>query len=326
MNSYTNTYNVNSCTNSYMNSYTKFQVYTHCPLTGPASQVAPAAPPLIFQEEDGPDADGDQGAPDPNDDADFGFGAAAAQAAAGAGPLDPCSLDPLTSFIKELGELSSMSGPDISAVIADLPVPQHGFIEGMSVEDAVKAGHLPVSASSDEDHLRAFTRSERILQDFQRLKRMSARDLKDLIQDVLKNPEFSIDEVDHNMHERLLRSIGDGDIEVLDMWQEGDGEQDVRFFKRKVETVLRELLSDERLEGCQHFGFKQYKNSKGERILGGHANGSVTFQVAQARVGQGKVPISIVLYIDATFIKRGIPIRPIYREFIYEFKYEFILE
>ena len=79
----------------------KFQVYTDCPLTGPASQVAPAAPPLIFQEEDGPDADGDQGAPDPNDDADFGFGAAAAQAAAaGAGPLrlDPGSLDPLTSF------------------------------------------------------------------------------------------------------------------------------------------------------------------------------------------------------------------------------------
>ena len=146
---------------------------------------------LLFPEEDGPDADSDQGAPDPNDDADFGYGAAAAQAAAGAGPLDPGSLDPLSSFIKELGELSSMSGPDISAVIADLPVPQHCFIEGMSVEDAVKAGHLPVSASSDEDHLRAFTRSERILQDFQRLKRMSARDLKGLIQDILKNPEFS---------------------------------------------------------------------------------------------------------------------------------------
>ena len=140
------------------------------------------------------------------------------------------------------------------------------FIEGMSVDDAVKAGHLPVSASSSEDHLQAFTQSECILQDFQRLKRMSARDLKDfcdlkdLIQDVLRNPEFSIDEVDrdHNMHDRLLRSIGDGDIDV----QEGDGEQDVRFFKRKVETVLWELLSDERLEGCQHLGFKQYKNSK----------------------------------------------------------------
>ena len=79
--------------------------------------------------------------------------------------------------------------------------------------------------------------------------------------------------------------------------------------------MLRELLSDERLEGCQHFCFKQYKNTIGERILGGHPNGSVTFQVAQAKVGPGKVPISKVLYIDATFIKQGMPIRPIYREF-----------
>ena len=31
-------------------------------------------------EEDGPDADGDQGAPDPNDDGYFGFGAAASRA------------------------------------------------------------------------------------------------------------------------------------------------------------------------------------------------------------------------------------------------------
>ena len=96
------------------------------------------------------------------------------------------------------------------------------------------------------------------------------------------------------------------------MWREDDGEQDVGFFKHKLEAVLLELLADERLAGCQHFAFKEYKNAKGERILGGHANGSVSFQIAQTRVGPGKVPISIVLYIDATFLKRGIPIRPIY--------------
>ena len=41
-----------------------------------------------------------------------------------------------------------MSGPDISAFIGDLPVPQHGLIDGMSIEDAVKAGHLSVPASA----------------------------------------------------------------------------------------------------------------------------------------------------------------------------------
>ena len=166
---------------------------------------------------------------------------------------------------------------------------------------------------------RAFTRSERILLDHQKLKRMSAVDLRDLIRDVLHNPEFNAGEVDHDMHERLMRAVEVGEMDILDMWQDGDGEQDVRFFKRRVEVVLRELLADERLEGCQHFAFKEYKNPKGERILGGHANGSITFQLAQLKVGPGKVPISIVLYIDATFIKRGIPIRPIYCESVYDF-------
>jgi len=80
---------------------------------------------------------------------------------------------------------------------------------------------------------------------------------------------------------------------------------------------VRELVADELLEGCQHFAFKEYKNTNGDRILGGHANGSVSFQIAQASVGPGKVPISIVLYIDATFLKRGIPIRPIYCKISY---------
>jgi hypothetical protein len=75
-----------------------------------------------------------------------------------------------------------------------------------------------------------------------------------------------------------------------------------------VEDVLLELVADERLEGCQHFAFKEYKNANGDCILGGHANGSISYQIAQARVGPEKVPISIVLYIDATFLKRWIPI------------------
>ena len=116
----------------------------------------------------------------------------------------------------------------------------------------------------DDSHV--FTKSERILLDYQKLKRMSAADLKDLIQQVLKNPEFNIDEVDHDMHERLQQAIDNSDIDVTDFWQKGDSsEQDVKFFCRKVEKVLRALLSDERSVGCQHFGFKEYKNSNGDR-------------------------------------------------------------
>ncbi len=31
--------------------------------------------------------------------------------------------------------------------------------------------------------------------------------------------------------------------------------------------------------------------------------------------GEGKVPVSIVLYIDGTFIKKGIPILPVYSKY-----------
>ncbi len=95
------------------------------------------------------------------------------------------------------------------------------------------------------------------------------------------------------------------------MHLEGDGAQKLELFKRPAEKVMRELISDIRLAGCQHFGFKEYLDPYGNRLFAGHSNGSVSFQLAQFRVGPGNVPVSLVIYIDATYTKKGIPIRPI---------------
>jgi hypothetical protein len=63
--------------------------------------------------------------------------------------------------------------------------------------------------------------------------------------------------------------------------------------------VLIELLSDESMAGrqhlTQHFGFKLSTNADGDRVLGGDANGSVSFELAQICVGPETVPISIVI-------------------------------
>ena len=74
-----------------------------------------------------------------------------------------------------------------------------------------------------------FTKSERNLLNHQRLKGKKARHLKDLIQFVLHHPEleFNAANVDHNMYERLMRAVEDGQKDILDMCQEGDGQQDV---------------------------------------------------------------------------------------------------
>ena len=57
-------------------------------------------------------------------------------------------------------------------------------------------------------------------------------------------------------------------------------------------------------------------NPRGERIYAFEANGSVAFQLAQLSMGPDTVPMALVAYIDGTFMKRGIGIRPIYCEYI----------
>jgi hypothetical protein len=63
------------------------------------------------------------------------------------------------------------------------------------------------------------------------------------------------------------------------------------------------LLSNECIAGYHHIGFKLSTDSNGDRVFGGDVIGSLTFELAQIRVGPGTVPISIVLCIDARYIK-----------------------
>jgi hypothetical protein len=109
------------------------------------------------------------------------------------------------------------------------------------VQEAVAAGDL---RPLDVDAANVFSRSEHILQDHDRKHDVNTIELKDLIQMVLHHPDFDADEVDHDMHDRLMRAVEDGDIEVLDLWEEGDGLQDNTFVKRKASKVLMELISD----------------------------------------------------------------------------------
>jgi hypothetical protein len=181
------------------------------------------------------------------------------------------------------------------------------------VYDISQAGFLP---PLDKEAAGIITGSEAILKEFASKHSLNASTINSLIKDILKNPAFNADEFDTDMLQRLQASIDSCDVQIIDMHAEGDGEQVLELFKRPVEKVLRELMADMRLAGCQHFGFQEYKDPRGNRLFAGHSNasGSVSFQLAQLKVGEGKVPVSIVLYIDGTYLKKGIPIRPVYRK------------
>jgi hypothetical protein len=149
----------------------------------------------------------------------------------------------------------------------------------------------------DEDASNVFSKSERLLLDYATKRFKSPSELKELIQTVLHHPDFDLDSVDHDLHERLMKA-----------------DQDVTFVKRKLEKVMRELIADPRMAGHQHLGFKLQCTSKGERIYACEANGSISFQLAQLSMGPDTVPMALVAYIDGTFMKHGIGIRPIYCE------------
>ena len=122
---------------------------------------------------------------------------------------------------------------------------------------------------------------------------MNTKDIKRLIEDVLHNPNFDADDVDMDMLERFANSIDCSDLEILSMHQEGDGAQRLELVNCPAEKVLRELISDIRLAGCQHFAFKKYLDPHGNRLFACHSNGSVSFQQAQLRISEGKFPVSL---------------------------------
>ena len=113
-----------------------------------------------------------------------------------------------------------------------------------------------------------------------------------------------------------------------------DGDQDLNFWTRQLEDVVREIMEDPVFKGNQNFSFEMDVDKAGERLFGGEANAGVSFQIGQLRyilcctwymsvynsmyfvryfrVGEGTVPLAIVVYIDGSFIKHKIPVKPIY--------------
>lgn len=219
----------------------------------------------------------------------------------------PGAQNPLIRFLSHIPDWSVLDKVALDNALSGLPVPISGPVPaGLSVQEAIKEGLVPALDPKEASGI--ITGSEQILRQYAQKASLTAKDILALIQDVLHNPDFNADDVDTDMLKRFADSIDSGDLEIINMHKDGDGPQKLELFKRPAEKVLRELMSDIRLSGCQHFGFKEYLDPHGNRLFAGHANGSVTFQIAQTRVGQGKVPVSLVIYIDATYIKRGIPI------------------
>lgn len=107
----------------------------------------------------------------------------------------------------------------------------------------------------------------------------------------------------------------DGQIQKHDLREADDPPgEDLTFFMRSVEDVIRELLADKRFEHQQHFRFEYQKNADGERVFG-ESNVCISFQINAYRIDPERIgiaPVSLVIFIDGSWGRNIISARPIY--------------
>ena len=233
-------------------------------------------------------------APDPHDDGDF------------EGP-DTRSL--LDEFMAKMSQSVNNDYKNLHALLETLPDPSvdTGPV-AIPVAEAREKGLIP---KIDAALLQAFSASEMKLYKHATKCKWTVEELADTIK-IIKSADFKVEDINADLHKRVAAAVAMGHFTSHNMRESDlDGDQDLVFWLRSLEDVLRELLADERMEGHQHFKFEMSLDEDGYREFGA-SNGAVSFQIAQIRCGEGCVPVSLVIYIDDSFIKHGIPVKPIY--------------
>ena len=217
----------------------------------------------------------------------------------------------MDAFMAGLAKESDSDYRSLSTLLATLPDPTgtHAEVESMSFAEATARGCIP--AASDET-LQAFSYSEMKLYKHAIAYKWTVDELISTIK-LIKSTDFKVEDVNIDLHKRVAAAIAKGHFTSHNMREsELDGDQDLTLWLRSLEEVLREVLGDQRMAGHQHFSFEMVENEEtGEREFGA-SNSAVSFQLAQVRAGPDCVPVSLVIYIDGSFIKHGIPVKPIY--------------
>jgi hypothetical protein len=168
-----------------------------------------------------------------------------------------------------------------------------------------------VLPEADEDTVLAFSLSEMKLYRHATDHKWTVEELVSTIK-LIKSADFKIDNVNVDLHKRVSAAISQGKFTSHNMRASDlDGDQDLTFWLLSLEDVSREILGDEQMDGHQEFRFKISRTEDGKRQFGA-SNGAVSFQLAQVRCDPDCVPVSLVIYIDGSFIKHGIPVKPIY--------------
>jgi hypothetical protein len=132
---------------------------------------------------------------------------------------------------------------------------------------------------------------------------------------MLKRKDFGISDIrtDRIQHIEKLISKADGGTPLdYDLWREGDGKQDLTLYLRRLVPIMECLISDQRFAGHQYLEF-DLRERDGCRVFG-PANGSLWWQINQERVGEDRVSLGLVIFIDESYSKKSMSCEGVYGE------------
>ncbi len=99
---------------------------------------------------------------------------------------------------------------------------------------------------------------------------------------MLRRPEFDSAQVDPDLQRRMNKAVEDGRIKCFNMRESNlDGDQDLNFWTRDIEDLVREVMEDPIFKGNQNYKFEMGLDEAGKRLHGGEANAGVVFQIGQ---------------------------------------------
>ncbi len=83
-----------------------------------------------------------------------------------------------------------------------------------------------------------------------------------------------------DLHRRMDKAIQDGRNKCFNMCEgPADGDQDLNFWTRELEDIVREIMEEPIFKGNQKFKFEMDLDELGKRLFGG----GVTFQIGKLR-------------------------------------------
>ncbi len=181
----------------------------------------------------------DDSDPDPCDDADFELpdGKALVEAfMAGMAKEVDNDYRTLSQLLVTLPDPSKSADPSKTVLRA----------EAMSFSEARTKGLVP---EASEETLRAFSPSEMKLYKHATSHKWKADELISTIK-LIKSVDCNVDDINMDLHKRVTAAIAQGYFTNHNMRESDvDGDQDLTFWMRSLEEVLKEVLGDERMSG-----------------------------------------------------------------------------